>query len=291
MPFTSKPTGANNFSEQAPERAFEHSEAPTYEPLRKLLKKLRPEKLIAAQNTVSAFDKEELLRGFNDAFRKKQRVRAFVFSEALTAAGVPPEFRKSHTETAYSIEQEFDLLTYDLRWLRSEYPKHGNTIKYERFKESFSRNDAYAHKAAEYIFFFNGKEKRAMWKIVKALAMTSEMCFDCYQLKSQPVKKREVGTREMRGSVFSKLKEYTEATRLTRTFTKQDAETTLRRRMNLWVCERMSDGTNREITRRYQLITGQAITAQIASRQLRIVHEILKKSVIQNEVQNEIQNE
>ncbi|MFZ6771339.1 hypothetical protein ACO0LB_01350 [Undibacterium sp. SXout7W] len=291
MAFTSKPTGADNFSEKTPERAFEHSGTPPFEPLHKLLKKVNPEKLIEARNALSSMNKEELILRFNTAFRKKQRLNAFVLSEVLTATGVPPESRRSHSKTAYSIEQEFDLLTYDLRWLRSAYPKQSGAIKYERFREAFSRDDTRAHKAAEYIFYFNGKERRATWKIVKALAMTDEMCFDCYQLKSQPVKKREEATREMRNSVFSKLEEYTRATRLTRVFTKEDAKATLNRRMNLWVCERMSDGTNREITRRYQLLTGQVITAQIASRQLGIVREILKKSRSENRAESETQNE
>jgi hypothetical protein len=232
-------------------------------------------KLYEARERVANLDREVLIDKFRSAFNDGKRLAAFMLSEDLNYRGIPPAFRLSHMSSSeYNINQKFDLLVYDLRWLRREHSEHVKKVRYARYRDLFSQNEVYFSKAAEYVFY---QGKRPAWKIVASLSMTETQQFDCMWLRSSPISKRHKAAQAMRDDVFNALMENLQTVRRSKSFTDVDAKVTLIRRHALWICSQMSAKSPSEVAARYMQLTGQNITRHVAARQLQKIDEVLRK--------------
>lgn len=247
-----------------------------FRPLAPLLKTIQSERLDAARLRVAEIERDELMDRFRSAFENGKRLVALLTADELTARGIPPTFRHLHLSGAeYSVDQRFDLLIFDLRWIRRWYPDHAKIVRYRRCKALLIGSESLFHREAEYAFY---QGKRPTWKIVSSLSLTQQQQADCYLLRSAPIKKRNEATQAMRDRVFEALQDDLRTVRRTKSFTNDHAEATLARRHALWLCSRMTDGSPTETAVRYTQLTGHQITRQAVAKQLEKVREILKKA-------------
>jgi hypothetical protein len=250
-----------------------------FQPFAALLATFQPDRLAEARWRVAELDRGELLTRFQRAFADGRRLTAFLMAEELVRLGIPPSFWRSYPSTPareLEVNRRFDLLLYDLQWLRHWYPEHPKTLRYGRYRDLFKAHDPAFHRAAEYVFYAGS---RPVWKIVGSLSMTETQQWDCSLLRSAPIHKRQAATDAMRGKVHTAIEAGLAGAGRTAQFTDADAEITLARRHALWLCSRMGDlKSPTHIAARYEQMTGQGITRQIASRQLELVRETLAKS-------------
>lgn len=261
------------------------SDAP-FEPLARLVQGIEPSKLNEVKTRLATADRDKLLERFRADFRTGNRRRALVIADALIERGVPPIFWHDWRYVAiYSLEQRADLLVYDLRWLRSAYPNHASTVRYDRSRLMLSKVDAAHHREAMFAFY-NGR--RALWKIVASLSLSVAQQHDCWQLRSAPVATRHQVVQAMHDKVFAKLLADLNGVRRTVTFTDEDARATLIRRHRLWLCASMSDGNPTEIARRYRQLTGETLTRQVVANQLAKVTPILEEREVTSRSKKEV---
>lgn len=248
-----------------------------FQPIGSLLKLTDSNKLAEAQRQAAGFGRERLIDGYRVAFANGRRVAAFVLSDELTTRGIPPAFWHSHqSNTSHSLNQKFDLLVSDLRWLRRWYPEHTKLIRYDRYRSLFTKWEPAFHRAAEYAFY---QGKRPVWKIVGSLSLQERQQFDCRLLRAAPIAKRDAKTQALREQVFKTLQDDLRTVRRTTAFTDADAEKALMRRHALWICSRMTGGSPTEIAARYTQMTGQQITRQVTGKQVEKILEILNKKI------------
>jgi len=246
-----------------------------FKSLSKCLKSVDKNKLAEAISKLQSKPLADVINDFRTSFYSSKRIAAFACSEALTAMGVPPAFRHSHlSRTDFTLEQKLDLLTYDIRWIRRQHRDHVKKVRYGRYKDMLSLLDSTHHAAVEYAFFDG---QRPNWKIVSSLNLPESIQFECAVLHSAVVNKRQQVTNEMRDEVYSMLREHIKGVRKTRTFTKEDAAQTLKRRHDIWFCSRMCNGSRTEIAKIYRAKTGEVIRAEVVGRQLEIINEIIRK--------------
>lgn len=248
-----------------------------FQPIALLLQSTSLERLDADRQRLAELDRADLINLFGRAFAEGKRLAAFLASDELTARGVPPVFRHSYLSNAtYSLNQRFDLLTADLRWLRRCYPAHAKIVRYQRYKSLLAGSDSLFHREAEYTFY---QGKRPLWRIVASLRMTEHQQWDCVLLQSASIKKRCEFTVDIRDKVFTALQNNLQIVRRTKSFTAEDANVALLRRHALWVCSRMTKNRSpTEVAARYVQMTGRQITRQVAAKQLENIREILHKN-------------
>ena len=153
--------------------------------------------------------------------------------------------------------------------------EHVKKVRYSRYRELFTFNETKFYAATEYVFY---QGRRPAWKIVASLSLTESQQFDLRRLCSAPVAKRRATSNARRGEVYKILRDDMRTVRRTKNFTNGDAEASLMRRHNLWLCAQMTCGRAAETAARYFQLTGQEITRDIAKRQLQIVDEILSRN-------------
>lgn len=241
-----------------------------------LLASSQPDKLAAVRCRVAEFDRGELLDRFRRDFENGKRIASFLLADELIARSIPPCFWRSHLSIPareLDVTQRFDLMLYDLRWLRRWHPDHPHAIRYGRYRELFTASEPAFHRAAEFVFHAG---RRPVWKIVGSLSMTEAQQWECYLLRSAPINKRQGGIEGMRDKVYTVIQADLAGAGRTAKFTDADARTTLARRHALWLCSRMdAPKSPTQIAARYEQMTGRSITRQIAARQLVMVRKAL----------------
>lgn len=242
-------------------------------PLSAVLASTPPDRLDEARRRVANLSRSTLLDRFGGAFADDKRLGAFLFAEELTKRGIPPAFRGT-PQPANCLNKRYDLLVYDLRWLRWQYSEHLRVVRYRRCKKLLSFGETDFHREAEYAFY---EGRRPAWKLVGSLSLTEQQQWDCFWLRSVPITRRHIQTEAMRTRILAGLRDDLQKARRTAAFTERDAEATLQRRLNLWVCSRMTDGSPSETARRYHQMTGQLITRQVTAKQLEKVRTVLRK--------------
>jgi hypothetical protein len=237
---------------------------------------ISPKALQAYSTDIAALDRGALIDLFRLEFGNGRRERSFLLAQALTNLGVPPCLRLHHlSATDFTVNEKFDLMTYDLQFLRREYPEHERQIRFKRCKGMFVGSEAVFHNASEFAFY---RGDRPAWKIVKSLSLTEEQQLDCFWLQSAPIAKRRAAAQAMRNTVFEALQADLRTVRRTKSFTDEDAKTTLFRRHRLWLCRGLTTGSTSAIAKKYTQLVGITITPQIVARQLQMVDETLRKS-------------
>ena len=242
-------------------------------PLSELMEQTPLEQFWRLSEAANKAEREKLINAFQTAFSAKKRLAALTLADSLIRRGIPPIFWHSHLSiTRHDINQKSDLIIFDLRWIRKAHPEHIGQVRYQRYRDIFTPNEAKFNKAAEYIFYGGNRDP---WKITASLSLNDVQQFEMYRLKSTQVSKRQLATNAMRDEVFSKLKAHINGVQRKKTFTDEDARCTLFRRHRLWLCSRMTSGKAFDICRRYEQLTGDIISLDIVRRQLTIVGEII----------------
>jgi hypothetical protein len=249
-----------------------------FRPLTPLLQTISPETLNAAAARVAAFKRDEVIERFQQAFNTEKRLRAFIMADALIDRGIPPCFWHVELKSVEcSISQKYDLMLFDLRWLRRWHREHMFHIRYKRYRDLLIFGEPNFHNAAEYAFYAG---RRPAWKIVGSMSLTIQQQWDCAWLRSAPITKQAQAARKHQETVFQKLKIDLQKVRRSMSFTDEDALATLLRRHNLWVCSQMTKGSASATAIRYTQLTGLKITRDITARQLQIVADSLKQKRI-----------
>lgn len=249
---------------------------PGFRPLATLLANIAATTRQAARLRLVTPGRDVLVAKLRDAFMSGQRERAFLLAEELIARGVPPAFWHALCEHSdYTTNQKFDLLLYDLGYLRRWHADHAKSVRYVRCKTLLTGGEAAFHREAEFIFY---QGKRPAWKAVSSLSLTPSLQWSCHWLRSAPVRKMHADTCARAGAVLLALESDLNTVRRTSTFTADDAATALQRRYALWLCARMTGGSSSETAYRYQQMTGLNISRQAAAKQLEKVREVLRKN-------------
>jgi hypothetical protein len=250
-----------------------------FQSLAPLLASYQPNKLAEARCRVAEFDRGELLARFGRDFENGKRIASFLLADELIVRSIPPCFWRSHLSIPareLDVTQRFDLMLYDLRWLRRWHPAQPQRIRYGRYRDLFSASEPAFHRAAEFVFYAG---RRPLWKIVGSLSMTEAQQWECYLLRSAPINKRQAAIDDMRDRAYAAIQTGLASAGRTAQFTDGDAEIALVRRHALWLCSRMGDlKSPTQIAARYEQMTGRSITRQYVARQLELVHKALAKS-------------
>jgi hypothetical protein len=246
---------------------------------------IAPKTLQAYSTGLAALDRGALVELFRLEFGDGRRERAFVLSEQLTAIGIPPCFRHYHLSSKqYSESQKADLLIYDARWLRAQYPKHHERVRYPKYKLLLVGSEREFHFSANHAFRHDvlkdgdrGK-LRSTCEVVRMLSLSDAMQYDCMVLHSAHVKKRIDATGMMRDRVYAILKESVGSIRKTSCFDKDKEKETLSKRHKLWLASRLTDdGSPTQTAARYAEMTGETLTRFAVRDQLDKVKKTLKE--------------
>lgn len=247
-----------------------------FQPFAPLLQVIAPAKLAAARATVGSFERAELVTRFRAAFHDGKRLPSLLYADGLIAQGIPPAFWHSHlSRSDFTVEQRFDSFAYDVRWLRSAYPGHALTVKYERIRQMLTGSEKTFWHGVEYAFYGG---RRPAWKLVGSLSLDERQQTDCHWLRSAPVARRLQSVTARRDRVFAALQEGLKGTRRTAAFTDEDARALLLRRHHLWLCGQMAGGKPTETALRYRQMTGEIISRALAANHLRKVDEVLRQN-------------
>ena len=252
-----------------------------FRPLSLQLQTIPLETLEEARRRAAGRDRDELLDKFRNAFAGGKLLAAFILADELIAREIPPCMWHHHlSSTDYSLDQRYLMTVADFRWLRSWHLEHVKRVRYQQYQLLFSPHEPAFHRAAEYVFY---QGQRPPWKIVASLSLDERQQWSCARLRSEPVKRRHAETQAMRERVFQALQDDLRTVRRTATFDDNDAQTSLLRRFNLWLCARMTGGSPTETALRFLQMTGQEISRQAAAMQLyKIAGTLVEKSIMAN---------
>lgn len=242
--------------------------------LRPLLAQQNDDKLAEAVRRAGNLERGQLLARFRLAFANRTRLSAFVFAEALIEQGTPPFFWHDALPENLTLDQEFDLFLYDLRWLRRVYGDHVNEVRHKRSRQLLSPIEQWHHREVEFAFY-NGK--RRPWQHVNTLSLTVRQQWDCAWLHTVTINRRIKSTQWKSTDVMKMITDALSKIPRTPTFTDRDAQDAATRRHALWLCTRTTDGGPTEIAARYKQMTGTEITRQAVAKQLDKLRENLKR--------------
>jgi hypothetical protein len=246
-----------------------------FQPIAALLKGIAPDKLNIIRLRVATLERTELLDRFRSAFGARKRTASLLLSDELVQRGIPPCFW--HTRALpdeLHLEQKYDLMMFDLRWLRRWHLDHVKKVRYGRYRDLLLSSEAGFHRAADFAFYAG---KRPAWKIVGSLSMTRQQQWDCAWLRSAPIKKQQIAIQAQQSAVFDAIDADLRKVRLTSSFTSNDAEAAAVRRKAIWVCGQMEENKPTATAERYRQMTGIEITRQTAEKQLRKIYEVIGK--------------
>ena len=233
-------------------------------------------KRVRLETLVTGLSRDDLINKFATNFSSKLRVAALFLADELIRRDIPPSMWFSpHTDKSrHDVNQRLDMIIFDFRWLRHAYPEHVKKVSYKRL---FVNNEAAFHKIAEYLIYGGNREP---WEIAASLRLSISQQNEMCKLQSIPVSRRLEATHDMRDKVHIAIREHSERIRKTKTYTAEDAKETTYRRHRLWVCSRMVTSYGEELSRRYEQMTGNCISVDVAKRQLKITEEILTEAHI-----------
>jgi hypothetical protein len=249
--------------------------APNFRPIAVPLKEVAPDKLRDVRLRVATLERNELLDRFRSAFGARKRAASLLLSDELVQRGIPPCFwHTGALPDEVHLEQKYDLMMFDLRWLRSWHLDHVKKIRYGRYRDLLLSSEAGFHRAADFAFYAG---RRPAWKIVGSLSMTRQQQWDCAWLRSAPIKKQQIAIQTQQPDVFNAIDADLRKVRLTSTFTSNDLEVAAERRKAIWVCGQMEENRPTATAARYRQMTGIEITRQTAEKQLRKIYEVIGK--------------
>lgn len=160
----------------------------------------------------------------------------------------------------------------------SHYPEHAGVVRYKRGQQMLTGGDIVFHREAQYAFY---EGRRAGWKLVGSLSLSTHQQWEFCYLRTAPIKKRAGITAATSDHVFKVLQDDLRSLRRTVTFGEVEALATLKRRHALWRCSRMVDGASPTYTAlRFEQLTGASITRQAVAQQLEKVRSALNKAKV-----------
>ncbi len=256
-----------------------------FRPLAPLLQLIAPERLRAVQLRVAGLTRTEIITRFRLAFNADKRMAALAMADELIQRGIPPCFWHASAPSEPNLEQRYDLMVFDLRWLRYWHADHYRHVRYGRYKDILISTEAGFHRAAEFAFYLG---KRPAWQIIRSLSLTEHQQWDCVWLRLAPLNKHQAVTDLKRNHVMKVLHADLQVVRRTAAFTQDSADIALTRRVALWVCSRMTNDSPTETALRYTQMTGEQITRQTVGKQLQKVREVLRKNEMTSPTKTEV---
>ncbi|POR53883.1 hypothetical protein B0G62_103465 [Paraburkholderia eburnea] len=246
-----------------------------FAPLSPLLGAIDCSTLDRIRSNVAATPRERLLLNFRAAFTLRERRKAFFLSEALTAHGIPPCFRRDERYRLGELDesQRFDLSAYDLQWLAMRYPDHAEQVR-GGYASLLQADDWRWLASAEY--YWSSSHQGATWKTVKQLALTVDQQWECNVLRSQPIKLAAQGLDRRRVNVRKAIMD--ELPKAMQRRHEGDARMTLERRYRVWVCSEMAGKSPTMAARLYGLWTGNKISRSVADRDVEWVRRHIPES-------------
>lgn len=246
-----------------------------FRPIAALLKEVAPEKLNDVRLRVAPLDRNELLGRFRYAFGARKRTASLLLADELIQRGIPPCFwHTTALPDELTLEEKYDLMVFDLRWLRRWHLDHVKKVRYGRYRDLLLSLEAGFHRASDFAFYAG---KRPAWKIVGSLSLTDRQQWDCAWLRSAPIKRRQAAIHAMQPNAFDALEADLRRVRLTSSFTSTDLNVALARRKAIWVCGQMEGSKPTATATRYWQMTGVEITRQTVEKQLRKIYEAIEK--------------
>lgn len=243
-----------------------------FQPLSEVLKaRVRSsgrEALLKAAEEIGTWSNSKLMNQLVLAFEERSRTHAFLISEELTRRGVPPYLRSLALPLPEyqdcDVNQRFDLLAYDLRWVIATYPDHCTVAA--RYMDVFKQGRFL--KGLEHIA---KRGDREIWEIVRDMGLSVDQQWDCHAIRGREVMARRKYIRERRVACLGHLERAIEGGKSCGLSEERKREIR-RRRFNIWICSCIV-GRDRptEIARRYQQLTGEQISKQIVARQLAMI--------------------
>ncbi|NIE64030.1 hypothetical protein [Burkholderia sp. Ax-1719] len=246
-----------------------------FAPLSTLLGAIDCTTLNQIRSNVAVMPRERLLLDFRAAFDSRQRRRAFLLSEALTAHGIPPCFRRDERFRPGELDekQRFDMSAYDLQWLAARYPRHAEQVR-GGYAHLLCADDWRWLARAEY--YWSTLHQGETWKTVKQLALTVDQQWECNVLRSQSIRLAAQGLARRRVSIRKAIMAHLpEATRRRH---EGDARLTLERRYRVWLCSEMTGKSPTKTAHLYGLWTGNEIARSIADRDVEWVRRRVPES-------------
>ena len=226
----------------------------------------------------------DLCRSLNEHIERGARVSALLEAQELTRRGVPPMLRRIfvNRESA-SEEARDDLLTYDLEWLATTYPKQLEKTEAKR-RSSRARNYRAVFRAWDTELFLVGiahilseSHHYEPWDIAADLQLTDKQQWECRYIHTGEIgrAKRQIFAKSE--PMRDKLAERENGARCGRQADYKAA--TVKRRHDIWFCSEIAGrGNPTEVARLYRAMTGdETMTKQIVARQLDIIPQRITK--------------
>lgn len=217
----------------------------------------------------------ELCRSLNAHIERGERVSALLEAQELTRRGVPPLLRRIfvNRENA-SDDASVDLLTYDLEWLATTYPKQlektdakRQSARARHYQTVFSTQGTEAFLGG-IAYIISKLHHYKPWKIAANLELTDEQQWECRYIHTGEIgrAKRRIFARSE--DMRALLAERENGGRCGKDA--GDKAATVRRRHDIWFCSEIAGSENpTEVARLYRAMTGDmTMTRQIVARQL-----------------------
>jgi hypothetical protein len=232
-----------------------------------------PDRISRARANVERFTREQLVYQFGNHFVRRRRAGAWIIADEMVRRGIPPVFWFSdHNDQTYLRDQELDLVTYDLHWLRWWHPAHHQDVRYTRYKQMLLGADAVFFDQAQFLFW---RGNRTSSEMVRLLSLTEQQQFDFIRIRSRQVAGHRRRVEEQRQKVFSALRSQARGCALRPTGTGLDPNPIAVRRLRLWTAAQFTDASPTATAKRYEQMTGECISRQCASKQLGKIKDVL----------------
>lgn len=201
------------------------------------------------------------------AVATKYRIAAFYISAEMTKRGIPPVFQGLPELDEDDLTQRYDYCLFDLLWIVTRYPVH--VVQYARYRGVFQ--PASFLRTADFIFY---QGRRPVWQIVAGMTLTGDQQQECCSLHSRPVASARRKLRHTKDDADQRI---SDAVRKKDRRGSGDQEETIRRRQAIWFCAEIGGWKPQRTADLYEMHTGNAITRQLAAKQMDKVKDDLKK--------------
>lgn len=252
---------------------------PPVEPLGDLLKRADGTKIAAVRAGLAAQPVSDLIASFQSRFRDN-RLTVLLIAEELASRGVPPVFwHDPRWPKPFSAVQQFDLLTYDLRYLQHEYKASSWRVRVKAFAQMMEgrQPEARFHESVEWIW--NGDKD--WWWIVGRLAIPELRQGGCMFLGRAAVKRDREQFAAKRERVYKAIEADVAASRTTSMYGRDEKKATIKRRVTLWwIAELTGWGRPTDVSRIYTLLTSESISRQVVGNQLEAIKAVLLEAGI-----------
>jgi hypothetical protein len=241
--------------------------------LRELVEGADSAKLKKARRYLAGRETQTLVGEFQKRFRL-QRLNAWLIADVLSDRGVPPVFwYDQRSDNLLTETQQFDALTYDLRYLQGRFHLYPWPIRVREFQLTLAgSSESKLHRTAEWIW--NGN--KPMYFTVGRLAIPLEVQGGCVILAKAEVKSGRAGIREKRDAVYKALSEDIRKAPLSEQYDRDARQASVHRRMIIWwIAEMTGWKSASEVAALFQQVTGEVLSRQVVTKLMERIKAVL----------------